>query len=68
MMLERGVNPRVVQEYLGHKDISTTLGIYTGITNDVMKIAAVGADEALRGMMECISKTESADVIHNEVD
>ena len=51
MMLERGVDPRVVQEYLGHKDISTTLGIYTGITSDVMKLAATGADEALRGMV-----------------
>ena len=51
MMLERGVNPRVVQEYLGHKDISTTLGIYTGVTSEVMKIEAAGADEALRGMV-----------------
>jgi integrase len=50
MMLERGVNPRVVQEFLGHKDISTTLGIYTGVTSDVMKAAADGADTALRGM------------------
>ncbi|MFZ5987278.1 MAG: tyrosine-type recombinase/integrase, partial [Bacillota bacterium] len=51
MMLERGVNPRVVQEFLGHKDISTTLGIYTGVTSEVMKAAADGADEALRGMV-----------------
>ena len=50
MMLERGVNPRVVQEFLGHKDISTTLGIYTGVTSAVMKEAATGADEAMRGM------------------
>ena len=47
MMLERGVNPRVVQEFLGHKDISTTLGIYTGVASDVMKAAADNADEAL---------------------
>jgi len=50
MMLERGVNPRVVQEFLGHKDISTTLGIYTGVNSDVMKQAAEGADAAMRGM------------------
>lgn len=52
MMLERGVNPRVVQEFLGHKDISTTLGIYTGITSHVMKEAANGADEAIIGILD----------------
>lgn len=51
MMLERGVNPRVGQEFLGHKDISTTLGIYTGVTSAVMKEATDGADEAMRGMV-----------------
>jgi hypothetical protein len=50
MMLERGVNSRVVQEYLGHKNISTTLGIYTGITSQVMQEAVSGVDEAIRGM------------------
>lgn len=50
-MLERDVNPRVVQMYLGHKDIYTTLGIYTGVTSAVMKEAADGADEALRRLV-----------------
>ena len=50
MMLERGVNPRVVQEFLGHKDISTTLGIYTGVTSAVMQEAADGVDQAMRGI------------------
>ena len=51
MMLESGVNPRVVQEFLGHKDISTTLGIYTGVTAGTMQAAANGADRALRGII-----------------
>ena len=51
MMLEQQVNPRVVQEYLGHKDISTTLGIYTGVTSSAMKQAADGVDVAMRGML-----------------
>jgi integrase len=51
MMLEQQVNPRVVQDYLGHEDISTTLGIYTGVTNGAMKQAADGVDIAMRGMV-----------------
>ena len=51
MMLERGINLRVVQEFLGHKDISTTLGIYTGITSQGMQEAADGVDEAIRGIV-----------------
>jgi len=49
-MLKRGLNPRIVQEFLRHKDISTTLGIYTGVTSDGMQAAADGAEEAQRGM------------------
>ena len=51
MMLEQQVNPRVVQEYLGHKDISTTLGIYTGVTSSAMKQAADGVDVAMHRMV-----------------
>jgi integrase len=50
MMPEREVNPRVLQESPGHKDFLTTMGIYTGVTSDVMKAAADGMDEALKGM------------------
>ena len=35
MMLERGVNPRVVQEMLGHEDIETTLGTYSHVLPEV---------------------------------
>lgn len=31
-MCEAGVNVKVIQETLGHKDISTTLNIYTDVT------------------------------------
>ena len=33
-LIEAGVNPKVVQDTLGHKDISTTLGIYASVTNE----------------------------------
>lgn len=38
-LIEAGVNPKVVQDTLGHKDISTTLGIYASVTNDFKKSA-----------------------------
>lgn len=31
MMLEAGINPRVVQEELGHSDVKTTLGTYSHV-------------------------------------
>lgn len=39
-MLENKVNPRVVQKLLGHKDIETTLGIYSHVTQDVFEDVA----------------------------
>lgn len=36
-MVEAGVNIKVVQEVLGHKDISTTLDIYTDVTKELAK-------------------------------
>ncbi|MBT3320623.1 MAG: site-specific integrase [Clostridia bacterium] len=57
MMLEQHVNPRVVQEFLGHKDISTTLGIYTGVTSGPMKQAADGVDSAMKDVIERRTKS-----------
>lgn len=38
-MIESGVNPKVVQDTLGHKDISTTLGIYADVTKEFKRDA-----------------------------
>jgi integrase len=35
LLMEQGTNPRVVQELLGHRDIETTLGIYTTVSMGV---------------------------------
>lgn len=35
-MCEAGVNVKVIQDALGHKDISTTLNIYTDVPVSVM--------------------------------
>lgn len=36
-MCEAGVNVKVIQDTLGHKDISTTLNIYTDVTQELRK-------------------------------
>ena len=40
MMLEEGINPRVVQEELGHADIKTTLGTYSHVIPSLHKEVA----------------------------
>ena len=39
LLLEQGVNSKVVQERLGHKDISTTLNIYSHVNKEMQKDA-----------------------------
>ena len=36
-MCEAGVNVKVIQDTLGHRDISTTLNIYTDVTKELRK-------------------------------
>ena len=35
MLLEQGINPKIVQKLLGHRNISTTLGVYTHVVPEV---------------------------------
>ncbi|QUH18958.1 tyrosine-type recombinase/integrase [Alkaliphilus sp. B6464] len=39
MLLEAGVNPKVVQERLGHSSVSITLDTYSHITTEFQKVA-----------------------------
>ncbi len=43
-MCEAGVNVKVIQDALGHKDISTTLNIYTDVTKELKKKEFDGLD------------------------
>lgn len=44
-MCEAGVNVKVIQDALGHKDITTTLNIYTDVTKELKKEEFEGLDE-----------------------
>ena len=43
-MCEAGVNVKVIQDALGHKDVSTTLNIYTDVTKELRKSEFEGLD------------------------
>ena len=43
-MCEAGVNVKVIQDTLGHKDISTTLNIYTDVTKELRRSEFEGID------------------------
>jgi integrase len=48
LMLKQGINPRVVQERLGHSSLSVTLNTYSGITDGLQASAARQFDEVLQ--------------------
>lgn len=48
LLLERGINAKVVSEMLGHSDVSITLGIYTHVMPHMQQQAADAMDAALR--------------------
>ena len=56
ILLENEVNPRIVQNILGHSDISTTLGIYSHVVEQVYENVADTMDgvyaETLAGTYE----------------
>ncbi|MDQ3999719.1 MAG: site-specific integrase [Actinomycetota bacterium] len=47
LLLRQGVNPKFVQELLGHADISLTLNVYSHVLPDMSDAAAGAMDDAL---------------------
>ena len=43
-MVEAGVNVKVIQDTLGHRDISTTMNIYADVTNELRQSEFKGMD------------------------
>ena len=49
MLMKQGVNPKVVQERLGHSSISVTLDVYSHVVPGMQELAALAIDAALAG-------------------
>ncbi|MGB9868215.1 MAG: site-specific integrase [Bacillota bacterium] len=47
LLLAQGVHPKLVQEQLGHSEISVTLDLYSHVTAPMMKETAVKMDQIL---------------------
>ena len=54
-MCEAGVNVKVIQDTLGHKDISTTLNIYTDVTKELRKSEFAGLDAYFKSEYKKVS-------------
>ena len=46
LMLESGVNPKVVAERLGHSRVGVTLDLYSHVSSDIQEEAAIRFEEA----------------------
>ena len=47
LLLQQGIHPKVVQERLGHANISITLDVYSHLTKGIQQAAALRFDAAL---------------------
>ena len=47
ILLEQGVNPKVVSERLGHASVATTMDIYSHVLPDMQEKAAQAIDTVL---------------------
>jgi integrase len=45
LLLSKGVNPKIVQEMLGHANISVTLDTYSHVLPDMQEVAVAAMDE-----------------------
>ncbi len=46
-MMKQGVNPKIVQERLGHSSIAVTMDIYSHVVPGLQEAAALAFDQGL---------------------
>ena len=52
MLLEQEINPKIVQKLLGHRDVSTTLGVYTHVVPEVFSGVTTAVNTATQQLLE----------------
>ena len=52
MLLEQEVNPKIVQKLLGHRDVSTTLGVYTHVVPEVFSGVTTAVNNASQRLLD----------------
>lgn len=52
MLLEQEVNPKIVQKLLGHRDVSTTLGVYTHFVSEVFSGVTTAVSNASQRLLD----------------
>ena len=57
-LLSAGVHPKVAQERLGHSTITTTLDLYSHVTETMQEDAAAKLDTALRSAIRAAIHTK----------
>jgi integrase len=55
-LLLAGVHPKVAQERLGHSTVTTTLDLYSHVTETMQEDAAIRLDAAFRGAIKTIAE------------
>jgi integrase len=63
LMLQQGIHPKIVQERLGHADISMTLNTYSHVLPSMQEEAALKMDELLNP----IEVTDTIKAIRDQV-
>jgi len=51
MLLEQEINPKIVQKLLGHRDVSTTLGIYSHVVPEVFSGVTAAVNDASSALL-----------------
>lgn len=66
MLLEQNVNPKIVQKLMGHRDIKTTLGIYSWVSKQVISDSICVIDPAIERNDSLSPQADKADSPYQE--